>query len=267
MPVRFAVVPQWQGSGSARAMQLVDGAEAIRGDLPSAATTTIEVPLEAGDPEGTGIARASSLRIVRQRFAQALRGVDLPIVTVGGDCSADYAGIARAAAGGPLALVWLDAHPDAHGRDSSPSRAFHGMVARALVDDGVLPESALVFAGCRNPDPAERDWIADRGIPCLTVEDLADPQRLVTAVAAVGAARVYLHIDLDVLDPSEIEGISFPEPFGLSVHALLQVIGALRERFELAGAGLTEFSPSSPAAALEDLPAILRIVGALTRGV
>lgn len=266
MPVRFAVVPQWQGSGSSRAMQLVDGAEAIRGDLPRATTTTVEVPLEAGDAEGTGIARASALRIVRQRFAQAFEGVDVPILTVGGDCSADYAGVAKAASGGPFALVWLDAHPDANTRDSSPSRAFHGMVARSLVDDGVLPESALVYAGCRNLDPGEEEWIDGRAIPCLTVDDLAEPQRLVDAVTAVGTARVYLHIDLDVLDPSEIEGIGFPEPFGLSVEALIALIGALRARFELAGAALTEFSPASPAAAVEDLPAILRIVGALTRG-
>jgi succinyl-CoA synthetase alpha subunit len=35
MTARFLVVPQWQGSGSARAMRLVDGAEAIGGDLPA----------------------------------------------------------------------------------------------------------------------------------------------------------------------------------------------------------------------------------------
>ena len=45
----FVIAPQWQGSGSARAMQLIDGAEAIAGDLPASACTRLEVPVEAGE--------------------------------------------------------------------------------------------------------------------------------------------------------------------------------------------------------------------------
>ena len=51
MAARFLVVPQWQGSGSDRAMRLVEGAEAILADLPAAATERVDVPLEAGDHE------------------------------------------------------------------------------------------------------------------------------------------------------------------------------------------------------------------------
>ncbi len=49
---RFIVAAQWQGSSSSRAMQLIDGAEAIAGDLPRASTTVLEVPAEAGDAQG-----------------------------------------------------------------------------------------------------------------------------------------------------------------------------------------------------------------------
>ena len=48
MAVTFLVVPQWQGSSNARAMRLVDGAEAIRGDLPSSHTRVVDVPSSAG---------------------------------------------------------------------------------------------------------------------------------------------------------------------------------------------------------------------------
>ncbi len=44
---RFLVVPQWQGSPAARAMHLIDGAEAIAGDLPRGATVRVDVPVEA----------------------------------------------------------------------------------------------------------------------------------------------------------------------------------------------------------------------------
>ena len=52
---RFLIVPQWQGSPVARAMHLVDGAEAIAGDLPRARTVRVEVPTSAGEALDTGI--------------------------------------------------------------------------------------------------------------------------------------------------------------------------------------------------------------------
>jgi arginase len=59
--VRFLVIPQWQGSPAPRAMLLTDGASAISGDLPRAATTVLDVPVEAGESLGTGVRRLSAL--------------------------------------------------------------------------------------------------------------------------------------------------------------------------------------------------------------
>ena len=75
---------------------------------------------------------------------------------------------------------------------------------------------------------------------------------------------MYVHIDLDVLDPSAIEGIGSPEPFGVLPERLTEAIRALRRRFDLAGAGLMEFAPESVDAAEHDLPVILRILASLT---
>ncbi len=263
MPVRFVVVPQWQGSGSSRAMQLVTGAEAIRGDLPASATTTVDVPLEAGDAEGTGIQRFSSIRVTRQRYAAAVERVDDPLITIGGDCGVDYSGVARAAARRAPALLWFDAHADANDAAGSPSGAFHGMVLRSIVDDELVPASRVILAGTREFDPAEAEWIESSGITALTVGELADPSALVEAVARTGADSIYPHIDLDVLDPAEIRGVSFPEPFGLGVGELLAALRAVRAALPIAGAAVTEFSPAAADEAVDDLPTILRIVGAL----
>jgi arginase len=46
---------------------------------------------------------------------------------------------------------------------------------------------------------------------------------------------------------------------------LVQTIVALRERFELVGAGICSFAPATPDAAADDLGTILRVVGALAR--
>ena len=265
MPVRFAVVPQWQGSGSARAMRLVDGAEAIRGDLPAAATTVIEVPMEAGDAEGSGIARFSSIRVVRQRYAQQLERVTDPVLTLGGDCSVEYPGVAHAAADRRLALLWLDAHPDANSPETSPSRAFTGMVLRSIVDDGLVAPEDVLLVGARSWDPGEEAWIAERGIRSIPVDE-ASPDAVRSALGASDASGVYVHVDLDVLDPAELRGLSDPEPFGLSTSQVLDAIGAARDALPLAGAGVCCYSPASDADVSDDMATILRIVGALTRG-
>lgn len=270
MVATFVVVPQWQGSGSSRAMRLVDGAEAIRGDLPSASTRSVAVPLEAGDSEGSGVQRLSSIAIVRDRLITELALVDGPAITVGGDCSVELGAIPRVA-DRDAAVIWFDAHPDLNTPESSPSHAFSGMVLRTLLGEGPaalvpaepLPSERVVLAGARSFDPAEDAFLAERGIRMIAADDVG-PQSLVAAVEATGATSVYIHIDLDVLDPTDIAGLAAPQPFGVRGAVLVETIRALLARFPLAGAGISAFAPASPEDAVEDLPTILRIIGALS---
>ena len=95
------------------------------------------------------------------------------------------------------------------------------------------------------------------------VTALADASALAEAVAATGAAALYIHVDLDVLDPAVITGVGLPVPFGLTLDQLTGAIAAVRARRPLVGASLAGFAPADPAAAVDDLGTILRIVGAL----
>ncbi len=269
---RFFVVPEWQGSTSSRAMRLIDGAEAIRGDLPSARTVEVSVPAGAGDSVGTSVNRLSSIAAVRDAVVEAFTSLapdDIPMI-VGGDCGADLAGVARAVAEHPdVCVVWFDAHADLNSPESSPSHAFGGMVLRTMLGDGedvLVPDPALaperaVLVGTRDLDDAEVDYIEAAGVGRVPG---SDAEALVAAVAATGAGSVYLHIDLDVLDPDAIAGVGAPVPFGLSRDQVVGAIAALRDRFPIVGAAVTGFMPSTPAAADDDLSTILRILSAVT---
>jgi arginase len=271
MAATFVVVPQWQGSGSTRAMRLVDGAEAIRGDLPSASTVVVDVPLEAGESQGSGVSRFSSIQLVRDRLARALSEIDGPVITIGGDCSVELAAVAHVTDTSEVALIWFDAHADLNTPATSPSSAFNGMILRTLIGDGALgllparplPTNRVILAGTRSFDDAEYAYVKEAGLAVFEGDGFTTKE-LLAAVKASGATSIYIHIDVDVLDPSEFEGTGFPEPFGLPVLTLVEHIKALKAAFPLAGAGITEFEPSSPEHAASDLPAILRIIGALT---
>ncbi|OAN43595.1 arginase family protein [Microbacterium sp. H83] len=265
--VRFLVVPQWQGSPAARAMLLMDGASAIAGDLPRAATSVLDVPIEAGESLGTGVRRLSAIRRTRELVAE---NMTTDTVVIGGDCSVTVAALASLPGGtDDLAVVWCDAHGDLHTPDSSPSGAFSGMALRAVLGEGEpqlalspgIPRERIVTVGMRNLDDDEvpvKDEL--RGV---SVADLADPDALADAVAATGAARVWVHIDVDVLDPSAIAGVSSPAPFGVAPADLSASIRALRARLPLAGATIAGFAPRTPVDAVDDLGALLRLVGAV----
>ncbi len=272
MSSTFLVVPQWQGSGSSRAMRLVDGAEAIRRDLPSAATRQIEVPLEAGDSEGTGILRFSSIRLVRERLEGALAEVDDTPVVIGGDCGVEFAAVERASRAGRVVLLWADAHADLNTPASSPSGAYHGMVLRSMIDAGLVDPADVLMLGVREFDDAEADFAASAGLRSIAPAEVgaAVAERADAARAAGAHPVLYAHVDLDALDPGVFEGVGFPTPFGLALDELTGAIAAARAALPLVGAGLTEFAPaasidSDDESLGDDLSAILRILAALTR--
>jgi arginase len=260
----FVVVPQWQGSPSSRAMRLAEGAAALRGDLPAQGTREVPVPLESGDAQGTGIARFSSLQLVRERLTDVLGEVAAPAIVVGGDCSVSDAAVRFAAERHPeLAVVWFDAHPDLNTPTTSPSGAYAGMVLRSLISDGPLSAPRVVLAGARSWDAEEERFAETERLVSLAA-DAVDADALVAAVSSTGAESVYIHVDLDVLDPAELRGLLDPEPFGVPTGALTSAIRALLERFPLAGATIASYAPTGDEDLAEDGPTILRIIGALS---
>ncbi|WP_110946071.1 arginase family protein [Streptomyces avicenniae] len=174
-------------------------------------------------------------------------------MTVGGDCGVELAPIERARRqhGDGLTVVWFDAHGDLNTPASSASGAFHGMVLRTLLGDGPaalsptepLSSGQVVLAGVRALDPPEARFVADRAIRHVSVAEMSTPAALLAAVTATGAEAVYVHIDLDVLDPATFSAVGVPEPDGLSPRELTDAVRALGTRFKIAGIGLTEHQP------------------------
>lgn len=253
-------------------MRLVDGADAIRGDLPAASTVVVDVPLDAGIDEGTGVLRLSTLHATRDAQAMALRASTGVPITIGGDCGVELAAISHAIeTHQDVAVVWLGAHPDLHSPQTSPSGAFHGMVLRTLLGEGeptlvpgsTLAASRLILAGIRALDDPEAATVQELGLRMIPPTDLS-PDAVTAALDDTGADCVYIHVDLDVLDPAEFAGLGYPEPFGMSLTSVLDVLKAITTALPLIGAGITEFAPGSPEAAGDDLGSVLRIIGTLS---
>jgi arginase len=135
---------------------------------------------------------------------------------------------------------------------SSPSKTFHGMPLRVLLGEGdpdilgkcssmVRPEQVFMVA-VRDIDPPEREFIRGNDLPIfgeLKFNALYPP--LASAIRAAGLHNVYIHLDLDVLDPREFPYLLFPTSHGLAGATLLTLIDALRRDFTCVGFSIVEY--------------------------
>jgi arginase len=189
---------------------------------------------------------------------------------IGGDCAADLVGAAMAncQAESEVALVWIDGHADLNNPSVSPSGHFHGMVVRSLMGDGPadltrhVPQpyrpQQIFYVSARDCDPAENETI-DR----LSLFRLADPRAadiLADEIARRGISRVYLHLDLDVLDPAVFPYVGVPAAHGLNLDELCHLLQTLRRRFHLAGAAITELNITHAGEAAAATPALRHIL-------
>ena len=281
MSASFLLIPSWQGSGASRALRIVDGARSLREDLPASAITEVHVPEKAGDSLATQVSRLSSVIATRDATRDAMRHAATPVIALGGDCSSALGVLEHTTeAHERLAVLWFDAHPDMQHPDTTRTGSAAGMTLRHALGDGT-PDLAFatpvaaersILIGTRDTDEAEFGAIETAGLRQLTAADLMLDPDLPLAVQVtdwlreVRPSHLYVHVDLDVLDPAEFTSVTSGVPFGLTVTDVVSTIRAAREIAPLASAAICGFAPASPEQAADDQGTVLRILGALTAG-
>jgi len=255
----YLFFPQWEGSGKTN---VYTGATILRHILkPRVPFTEIEVEFTHElRIEHDIIGYPDILRYAQQ--AHQLLSTKNPrrIFTLGGDCGIDVVPISflNKRYDGDLAVIWLDAHADANTPQSSPSKTFHGMALRTLLGEGV-PELAassfstllprqIVLAGVRDLDPPEQQFLTHAQVLSFTSEQLAThAHEMVDAIKKQGFSHVYLHIDVDVLDPVSFPSINYlsqyPTPGGIDMQTLWNIHHTITSSLSPVGWSLVEVIP------------------------
>ena len=257
-------IPQWQGSAASRAPLLAAGARRTAELVPAAARVTVPV-LDADGPIDAGVRALDVIRENARLARSALAAIDDVVLTAGGDCGVELAPIAAARArhGERLTVLWIDAHPDVSTPETLPSGSFHAMVLRTLLGDGAAPlvpdepltPGQVILAGVRSFVPGQREYLARAGIRQYGSDEL---ERAVDGLAG----PVYVHVDLDVLDPAEFGSTGYPVPGGPSVDRVVELVSRVGE---VVGASITEHAPSAGEADPAEAETIRRIGAALCR--
>ena len=177
--------------------------------------------------------------LAAQSLALARELPDRPIV-VGGCCCAHIGAVeGLAARNGRIAVLWFDAHGDLNTIESSPSGNEWGTPLRKLIDAGAVDAGDVALVGARNLDPPEEEFISAAGIG-------VGPSSVARALD--GTEGVYVAVDFDAIDADEVAPF-MPEPGGLAVAELDNMLGLARERSPILGVGFSAFLPDQRNAA------------------
>ncbi len=177
----------------------------------------------------------------------ALSGANLPVL-LAAECSIALTTLPAVMAHRPDACVlWLDAHGDFNTPETTTSRYLGGMAlagACGLWDPGLggapVPADRVVLAGVRDLDSAEREALEASDV---TVIGASPVETLVAVKNALDGVPVYVHLDLDVLDPEHFPA-QFPAPGGLGPEKLYDLLEAVTDSSEVIGFEVTAFAAS-----------------------
>ncbi|MBU2640074.1 MAG: arginase family protein [Nanoarchaeota archaeon] len=166
---------------------------------------------------------------------------DVPVVLNGDDSAliGVLTGIASKF-GNDYALIYIDAHGDINTPESSPSGKIFGMVLAHLMGLGnkeliklngkfpSLKKENLILIGQRDLDPGEVVFIKENNINTFSAEEVNEKssKEVVENIFSRlnGINEVFVHIDLDVLDPEECSGFSMPVPNGIKIKKLIRLV-------------------------------------------
>lgn len=156
------------------------------------------------------------------------------LVVLGGDHAVTYPVLrAFAARHGRISLLHFDAHPDLY-PDFEGNRYSHACPMARILEEGLVDR--LVQVGIRSHTPEQAEAARRHGVeqyPAWNLQRL--PQLRFTS-------PLYISIDIDGLDPAFAPGVSHPEPGGLSVRQVLDIIAAVQAP-AIAGGDVVELNP------------------------
>lgn len=197
---------------------------------------------------------------VSQSFSEGY----FPLV-LGGDHSlgiGSVCGASKALNGDDLCVIWIDAHTDINTQDTSPTGNIHGMTLASALGFGdeylssicgvgaKIKAQNLVYIASRDIDEGEAKILRDNDIAVFHMNDIVAEgvdkisERIYSHLMNLATSKIYLSIDIDVIDPILAPGTGVPVPNGIDKNTLLKFIDVIARTKKIKGAELVEVNPT-----------------------
>jgi arginase len=144
-------------------------------------------------------------------------------------------------------LIWCDAHGDFNTWETTPSGFLGGMPLAMAVGRGEqtiaagvglapLPAGQVILTDARDLDPGEREAVAESELTHL-------PQAADLLEYPLPAGPLYVHFDVDVLDPEAAPAMNYPAPGGPDAATMGRVFDRLADTGRIVAVSLSAWNP------------------------
>lgn len=151
-------------------------------------------------------------------------------------------------------VVWFDAHGEATTPETTTSGFLDGMgisiltgqcwkkLAGSIPGFAPVPGERIALVGARDLEPDEVNLLKHAGVARVSTNE-----GFLRAVKEITqkTTGLYIHFDLDVLDPAEAVANQWSPPGGLSVASLVDSVKSLAAHPPIKAAGFASFDPQA----------------------
>lgn len=205
------------------------------------------------DPQLGGTGEMERMAELAPHVADVVAADEMPVIYAG-DCCVILpvvAGLQRR--GVDPVVVFYDAHGDFNTWDTTESDFIGGMPLAMLTGRGemtiaeacgmrVVPDADAFLVDGRDLDDREADLLAESDVRHVSNDEI---------VKAVPADRpLYVHVDVDVVDPADMPAVNYLAPGGPTGVAVADSVRGLAETGRVAAFSFSTWNPTMPGADL-----------------
>jgi arginase len=257
--IQLLAVPYDSGNRGARMgagpEALLEGglAQALREAGHRVHVKIAELPADAWHAEiQTGF---ELMRMVSLAARDARDGGRLPIV-LAGNCNTAVGTVAGLGAD-RVGVVWFDAHADFNTPETTTSGFLDGTAVAILTGrcwtqlaatvPGFKPlsDERICLVGIRDIDSLEGGLLDESSVAVVAPRQLRSALRDTLTAMSEHVDRVYLHLDLDVLDSGVALANKFAVSGGLTLDDMEYALSQIAQVFRIAGVSLTAYDPAA----------------------
>jgi arginase len=216
---------------------------------------------------------AATARIVADARRQGI-----PALVLAGDDTASIgvvSGLQQAdGAGAAIGIIWIDAHGDFNTPETSFSGILAGMPVAILAGlagpiwreaaglAAPIPTDRIVLTGTRDLDEKEEDLLRSTEVRLVRAKQLRGGDTFADVIDRLSrrCSLLYLHIDLDVLDPRFVPSSSTPSADGLTIEELVAAMSVVLGTGKVAALTVTSLNPGAGARGQRSVATALKIL-------
>jgi len=194
------------------------------------------------------------MRMLSRAVREAVESGRFPVI-LAGNCNTAVGTLAGL--GAAVGVTWFDAHGDFNTPETTTSGFLDGTAVAiisgrcwkqlAATVPGFQPiaDERVCLVGTRELDPLEAKLLLESNISVIEPARIKSDLR--SALKSIGehVERVYVHLDLDVLDPTVASANRFAVPGGLALEDFEYALSVIATEFRIAAVTVSAYDPGA----------------------